>query len=91
MATLSLPRIVCAAIRYKDGTIVAGARHFDSVMRPFVMQHEGEKPEQGFIDQHGKFYGRRHAWRIAEMHNQIVRRVGADGEEGRGLFSENLY
>lgn len=92
MGELSLPRIVCAAVRYEDGTIIAGARHFDSVMRPFVndMLHAG-KPVQGFIDQHGDFYGRKASWVIAERGGQIIRRVGGDGIEGHGLFSENLY
>ena len=47
--------------------------------------------DQGFIDQYGTFYDRKAAWVIADINNQIYRRCGGDGPDGRGLFSENLY
>ena len=78
------PRIVCAALRYGD-RLVIGVRHFDQFMQP----HRGEgRPEQGFIDQHGRFYDRAEAFTVAMENGQIVRRCG--GDEGC-LFSENLY
>jgi hypothetical protein len=43
--------------------------------------------EQGFIDQHGKFYSREDAWDIAKENGQIFRDCDVDGT----LFSENLY
>ncbi len=91
---LSKPRIVCAANLYDDGTLIVGARHFDSTMRRII---ESINPdwhhwrsighEQGFIDQHGKFYSREDAWEIAFDNGQIIRDCGCDGT----LFSENLY
>jgi hypothetical protein len=82
--------------------VVAGARHHDSVMNPVIrrlMGDDAELPgrenylnsEQGFIDQHGRFYSRQAAWQIAQRQNQIARRVGGDETDGGTLFSENLY
>ena len=85
------PRIVCAANRYPDGTVLLGARHWDSWM---VQQARALRkpvkpaPTQGFIDQFGNFYSREAAWEIAKAADQIVRRCG--GDYGI-LFSENLY
>ena len=102
---LSPPRIVCAANRMTmdDGNggqstiVVAGARHHDGVMNPVIRALIGGNRdrimdmEQGFIDQHNQYYSRKEAWVIAEANNQIVKRVGGDGPEAHGLFSENLY
>jgi hypothetical protein len=44
--------------------------------------------EQGFVDQHGKFYTRDEAWKIAEANGQLFRRFDGDGVD---LYSENLY
>jgi hypothetical protein len=87
---LSAPRIVCAALRSKDGwgVVAVGPRHFDQTMRRQLAEGAGRNTEQGFIDQHGVFYTREQAWLIAQGNGQIIRRVG--GDEGR-LFSENLY
>lgn len=83
--------VVCAANRDQYGTIVAGARHYDNVMRgvlntsPRISIHD---MEQGFIDQFGNFLTRREAWVIALENNQIRRLLGSpDGI----LFSEHLY
>lgn len=88
-------RIVCAANQYTDGTLIVGARHFDSVMRatlekinPDLSYWKKLGHEQGFIDKFGKFHSREEAHKIAEAAGQIVRRCGGDEEE---LFSENLY
>jgi hypothetical protein len=44
--------------------------------------------EQGFIDQHGKFYNRKDAWLIADANGQIFR----DRDWCAGsLHSEHLY
>lgn len=101
---LSKPRIVCAANRCEvTGRLLIGARHWDSHMRNQYEiitnvangwaendYHIGME-DQGFIDQHGNFYTREEAWKIAEENNQIIRRVGGDTRNGGTLYSENLY
>lgn len=96
------PYIVCAACRDANGFIITGARHFDSIMRQVIkacnLKFTGW--EQGFIDQFGKFYNRKDAWKIADFNGQIRRPTGFEnflrpreaniGDEGT-LFSENLY
>lgn len=89
-------RIVCAAMRNKDGRIITGARHFDGVMITAInfskddwSDHEGIT--QGFIDQRGVFLTRTEAWPIAHAAGQIIRRVGSDTTNGGTLYSENLY
>lgn len=79
-------RVVCAAMKDGNGTIICGPRHWDKIMHQNASGKSGW--EQGFVDQHGEFLTREDAWKIAEAAGQIIRRVGGDG--GR-LFSENLY
>lgn len=87
-------RVVCAAIRRKDGgAMVCSARHFDEVMnseiaRSLYLRGEWVDADQGFIDQFGVFMTRQEAWTVANAAGQIVRRVG--GDDGC-LYSENLY
>ena len=86
-------RIVCAANRLKDGTLILGVRHLDFLMRDTAMiaqitDDELSESEEGFINQRGEFLTRKQAWIVAFNANQIVRRVG--GDEGI-LYSENLY
>lgn len=78
-------RIVCAANKNPDGTIVLGVRHYDWHMR---QQKTHLLAEQGFIDNNGNFLTREQAWIVAMKENQVIRRVG--GDEGC-LYSENLY
>lgn len=105
---LSPPHIVCAAILYKpsegldEPTVIAGARHFDAVMRRPERLFRGHQSligapkvkvsdwEQGFIDQHGRFYDRREAMQIVLKNGQPfdAKRNGGNGEE---LYSEGLY
>lgn len=89
-AGLSPPRIVCAANRYGD-TIVPSARHHDALMNSLIKELgfniSPGRWEQGFIDQHRKFYTREEAWVIAERNGQIIREVSSPGV----LYSENLY
>ena len=94
--------IVCAAMR-KGTIIVAGARHFDNVMRTCIiaMNLGTSEWEQGFIDQKGTFLTRKEAWKAAVKQNQIRRLTGWEESYGpinnaglstKGLlFSENLY
>lgn len=111
MTDLSLPRIICAAVRRPDGCIVAGPRHFDQTMwcqilgiTPAAFRRIQAEPhtdqvltkvkawqgaEEGFIDQHGAFYTREEAWKIAYEMGQI------DAQEllwqPGNLHSEHLY
>lgn len=88
-------RIVCAAIRADDGSILVGIRHYSSDMISQLMaRNDAEKfknksgKAQGFVDQRGNFYTREQAWGVAFRANQIVREV--EGCFGK-LYSENLY
>lgn len=86
------PRIVCAANKFENGPLLVGARHFDQHMcvQAEYMGIKGYEPhEQGFVDQYGRFYDRKAAWKIALANNQIIRRCG--GDEDGTLWSENLY
>lgn len=89
-ARLDKRRVVCAACRIGD-IILAGARHFDTVMHTQINQMALEKDaighaEQGFIDQFGIFMTRQEAFTLAEEKNQII-----EYEIPGMLFSEDLY
>ena len=86
-------RVVCAANKFPDGTLLLGARHWDYEMRAihrrlYANRHESGLEQQGFIDQYGRFMTREEAWIVAMEAGQIIRRCG--GDEGC-LYSENLY
>ena len=88
-------RIVCAAIRANNGSIITGIRHYSSDMiSQICARKDGEKfkhrhgDDQGFVDQRGNYYTRAEAWVIAEKQGQIVHKL--IGQEGT-LYSENLY
>lgn len=98
-----LIRIVCAANLLSDGTILVGARHWDTMMQNqlylyleakglteevWISRKGRLEEEQGFIDQFGKFYTRKEAYVIAEKENQIIRSIGYETDE---LYSEHLY
>jgi hypothetical protein len=87
-------RIVCAAIKFQDSTIVCSARHFDQCMHkqlenihPNKKYWTSQRHTQGFIDKFGNFHDRESAYKIAIEANQIVRDHDITGE----LFSEHLY
>jgi len=89
--------IVCAACKCGN-IVVLGKRHYDPMMRTQMelldergIKFSGANVVQGFVDDQGNFLTRMEAWFVAEKNNQIFRRVGADGPDGEGLFSENLY
>jgi hypothetical protein len=87
-------RIVCVAIKYEDGTIISGVRHFCPAMRQLMLKINPDykywnkmKHEQGFLDKFSEFKTREEAYIIAKFANQIVRDHHIEGE----LFSEHLY
>ena len=87
-------RIVCAAMRNKDGHIICSPRHFDPLARQLIQIFEKGAwagAEQGFVDQRQNFLTRTEAWKIAEANGQILRRCGGDKANGGTLYSENLY
>lgn len=87
-------RIVCAAIRFADGRVIVGARHWDQLMHQqadMAYRETQGRTEQGFIDQHCNFFSRHDAWLIANTNGQILYRCGGDETNGGTLFSENLY
>jgi len=97
-----LRRVVCAANRLPDGTLLIGARHWDSHMHNQVESykklHGAEEKsivgtEQGFIDQFGNFLTREEAWKIAREKQQIIHYCSSETDEDDNgmLFSENLY
>jgi hypothetical protein len=85
-------RVVCAAVRHPDGTMLIAPRHFDNVMwqqyHRFGITATERESVQGFVDQWGEFMTREEAHAVATERGQIIRRCG--GDDGR-LFSENLY
>lgn len=92
-------RVVCAAIRAADGSVLLGIRHYSADMHAQIeARHDGEKfkhrldEDQGFVDQHGVFMDRREAYRVAQIAQQIFRPAACgDGLDGPRLYSEGLY
>jgi len=88
--------IVCAALCLND-IIIAGPRHFDSVMRSQIKAIAGDKKkgmfaraEQGFVDQFGTFYNREDAMKIVKGSGQLFNEE-RNGVPKECLFSEGLY
>lgn len=93
-------RVVCAAIRGRDGSLLLGIRHYSRDMydqierrtdaRNFV-RRLGE--DQGFVDQHGVYMTRIEAYKVAMDARQPVKlsaciaKLGGEVE----LTSEALY
>lgn len=87
-------RVVCAAVKYTDGTMLVGPRHFDAVMNAQYHRffNGGEAPTenrgvQGFLDQFGAFMDRFEALTIAQEAGQIRHKT----HPADRLFSEDLY
>lgn len=90
-----LNRIVCAAIRGKDGTVLLGVRHYSKDMHEQInARFDGEQfkdcrgDDQGFIDKFGRYHTREEAYKIALAAGQIWRPRACTEEK---LFSEALY
>ena len=70
-------RVVCAANKFPDGTLLLGARHWDYEMRAIHRRLYANRHESGLEE----------AWIVAMKAGQIIRRCG--GDEGC-LYSENI-
>jgi hypothetical protein len=93
-------RVVCAAIRAADGTLLLGIRHYSADMyRQIDMRLDGNKfmhrmdEDQGFVDQHGVFMSRSEAYRVALATGQLVypEACGSGLDDEHKLYSEGLY
>lgn len=88
--------VVCAACR-RGSITIAGARHFDKVMRSQLEAisgdnlHFGHNWEEGFIDQFGDFLTRGEAMAIALAAGQKVDIECGCGGDKELLYSEGLY
>ena len=87
-------RVACAALRWPDGFIICGPRHYHPIMRAAIeaagrckLQGNKDIVEQGFVDFQGVWLTREEAYIVAKDAKQIVLRCGSDDEK---LFSENL-
>ena len=88
-------RVVCAAIRAEDGSLLLGIRHYSSDMHKQIgMRYDGRLflhrngDDQGFVDQHGVYMTRREAYDVALKADQIIRMEACLREE---LYSEGIY
>ena len=86
--------IVCAAIKFTDGTVIAGARHWDSWMCNLADKLGGydmsNQESDGFIDNLGNYLTRKEAEQVVRENKQV--NVNFDELDRRGmLFSEELY
>lgn len=95
----SKARVVCAAIRAADGSLLLGIRHYSRDMHEQITaRKDGEKfkhrmdEDQGFVDQRGNYLSRYDAYTLAAENGQIYD-LSACGEglEGPKLYSEGLY
>jgi hypothetical protein len=92
-------RIVCAAIRAADGSVLLGIRHYSADMHAQISaRRDGAKfthrrdPDQGFVDQYGRYLTREEAYPIALANGQIIRQEACgEGLDGPKLYSEGLY
>ncbi|SRR5258708_940532 len=92
-------RVVCAALRAHDGTILVGIRHYSQDMHEQIAHRNDSYRfehlldfDQGFVDQYGVYMTREEAYKVASAANQIVRpEACGEGLDGRKLYSEGLY
>jgi hypothetical protein len=93
-------RVVCAAIRAADGSVLMGIRHYSRDMHDQIdARRDGEKfkhrhdEDQGFVDQWGVYMTREEAMQVALAAGQAVdmQRCGYGLDSGPKLYSEGLY
>jgi hypothetical protein len=92
-------RVVCAAIRAADGSLLLGIRHYSLDMhvqiaarRDGAKFHHRHDEDQGFVDQHGVWLSRAEAYQLAQANGQITRpEAYGNGIDGPKLYSEGLY
>jgi len=92
-------RVVCAAIRARDGEVLLGIRHYsDDMHRQILRRVDGKKFEclndedQGFVDQYGVFMDREEAFIVASLACQEIDTDSCGfGINGVRLYSEGLY
>jgi len=85
--------VVCAAVKFADGHIALGSRHYSPLMRAnlkalyckYDVSQWPREIEQGFIDNRDRFITRQEAARIALTAGQIT------DTELSTLHSEDLY
>ena len=80
--------VICAAIKYKDGTIIRGHRHGDCAFdcdRPLNKDFKG--CVQGFITSKNRFVTREEGRKLQDAAG--IKSV--DGYRSNTLFSEDLY
>ena len=81
-------KLVCAAQKLEDETIILSVRHFDMICGSLLDKlniPSDEKIEQGFITSHGRFLERKDAKIFAIKNGQV-----SDNNDDL-IFSEDLY
>lgn len=92
-------RVVCAAIRAADQSVLLGIRHYSADMHAQIdARRDGEKfkhrndQDQGFVDQWGKYMTRDEAYQVAQAAGQVLHPNACGNElDGPKLYSEGLY
>lgn len=92
-------RIVCAAMRAFDGTVLLGIRHYSDDMHKQIHERRDSSKfchrlggDQGFVDQHGVYLNNEEAYKVAEAAGQIkYPDACSKGPNGMRLHSEGLY
>jgi len=94
-------RVVCAAIRANDGTVLLGIRHYSDDMHKQISARRHTDgatfknrldEDRGFVDQRGIFMSREEAYQVAKAAGQIVYpEACGKGLDGPKLYSEGLY
>ncbi len=96
---MNIRRVVCAAIRAADGSVLLGIRHYSKDMHSqinaridrvaFLHRHD---EDQGFVDQYGVYMSREEAYSVALVAGQIIHpEACGEGLDGPKLYSEGLY
>lgn len=93
-------RVVCAAIRAADGSVLLGIRHYSPDMHLQIERRmDGAKfknrldEDQGFVDQNGVFMSREQAFKVAMAAGQKIdmKACGMGLDNEWKLYSEGLY